>query len=171
MCEQQVFFNNNEDYPSDFLAYLAGFCDGDGSIMATICKKPDYGTIKYQLRIVVSFTQKSSRCHFLMQLKKKLRDKGSVRDRNDGQHDLSLVGSDAQWLLRLLQPYLLIKKKQANLALKILEQLPSAKKIPLKFLELCNLADQISALNDSKIRKITSESVREDFLVLKLINK
>ena len=67
--------------------------------------------------------------------------------------------------------YLLIKKKQANLALKILEQLPSAKNVPLKFLELCQLADQIAALNDSKKRITTSDSVRADFLVLKLIDE
>ena len=171
MCEQQVFLKNNEDLSSSFLAYIAGFCDGEGSIMAIICKKPEYGIIKYQLRIIVSFTQKSSRIHFLKQFQKKLGDKGSIRDRKDGQHDLTFVGNDARFLLQLIQPYLLIKKKQANLALKILEQLPSAKNVPLKFLELCQLADQIAALNDSKKRITTSDSVRADFLVLKLIDE
>lgn len=193
MCKEQDFFDIDEansldgisesdflpskvegsenEFSNEFLAYLAGFCDGNGSIIATICRMPDYKVIQFHLRITISFTQKSSRSHFLEKIQKKLRGKGSVRNRKDGIHELALLGPDARWLIQFLQPYLSLKKKQANLALKILEQLPSAKKDPHRFLELCKLADQIAALNDSKTRATTSETVRSNFLVLKLINE
>ena len=64
-----------------------------------------------------------------------------------------------------------MKRKQANLAIQIFEQLPTAKKNPSQFLELCCLADRIANYNDSKRRKVTSETVRENFLGLGLINK
>ena len=56
-----------------------------------------------------------------------------------------------------------MKRKQVDLALTIIEQLPKAKKDPVKFLQLANLTDQISALNDSKNRKYTFKEVEAYF--------
>jgi hypothetical protein len=45
--------------PAD-AAYLAGFVDGDGSILSQIVKREDY-RYKFQIRISMLFHQKSKR--------------------------------------------------------------------------------------------------------------
>lgn len=150
------------------LGYIAGFLDGDGSVLAQIVRRKGY-TFHYQIRFTVSFVQKTSRRHFLLQLKEDLR-KGTLRDRNDGISELAIVGwQSVVPLLKQLQPVLRIKLKQANLVLKIIEQLPLTKKSPQKLLELCYLADQVAALNDSKSRTVTAEVVENHFKDLGLI--
>ena len=57
--------------------------------------------------------------------------------------------------LKLIQPYLRIKQKQANLAITILEQLPLAKNDKVKFIELVDMVDHIASLNDTKLTKRT----------------
>ena len=65
--------------------------------------------------------------------------------------------------LKLIQPYLRIKQKQANLAITILEQLPLAKNDKVKFIELVDMVDHIASLNDTKLTKrtITGAVVKE----------
>jgi hypothetical protein len=67
--------------------------------------------------------------------------------------------SNVYKFLLLLQPYLRLKQKQANLVLKIIEQLPSSKDSLDNFLKLCLLVDQVAELNDTKKRKHTAISV------------
>jgi hypothetical protein len=62
-------------------------------------------------------------------------------------------------LLQQLQPFLRLKQKQANLMLKIIEQLPSSRDSQDNFLKLCQLVDQVAELNDTKKRKHTAASV------------
>lgn len=152
------------------LAWLAGFTDGDGCIMATIVPKPDYAIIKYQLKLTLSFTQKARRKFYLILLRK-LIGKGCLRDKKDGQFELALVGPEAISLIKRMKPFLFMKQKQASLAIEIFEQLPTAKKNPVQFFNLCVLADRLSNYNDTKKRTITSETVRGNFLVLGLITE
>ena len=42
------------------LSYIAGFLDGDGSIYAQIVKRSDY-RLKFQIRVSISFHQKTTR--------------------------------------------------------------------------------------------------------------
>ena len=148
--------------------YIAGFLDGNGSILAQIVERKDY-LFHYQIRFTISFVQQTSRRHFLIQLKKDL-GKGTLRDRNDGISELAIVGwQSVAPLLEQLQSLLRIKVKQANLVLKIIEQLPLTKKSPQKFLELCYLVDQVAALNDSKGHTVTAEVVEKHFKDLELI--
>jgi len=172
--------------------YLAGFIDGDGSIVAQIVPREDY-VLKYQVRVSVLFIQKSKRIHFLQQFQKEM-GLGILRpDRNEkknldkheeiefdtlnledskGIGDLTITGkNDVYALLKQLQPYLRIKKKQANLVMRICEQMLSIKNNPLKFLELCELADQVAALNDSKNRKTTVATVRNTLINEGIIEK
>ena len=153
------------------MSYLAGFLDGDGSIVAQIVERSDY-VLKYQLRVRVSFTQKTRRKHFLLQIQKELGGKGCVRERPDGVSEFAIVGqNDVGWFLKQIAPMLHLKKKQAYLVLKIIEQLPLTKNSPEKFLDLCTLADHVSELNDSKNRKCTTQVVRERFQDLKGIKE
>jgi hypothetical protein len=62
-------------------------------------------------------------------------------------------------LSQQLQPFLRLKQKQANLVLKIIEQLPFSRDSQESFLKLCHLVDQVAELNDTKKRKHTAASV------------
>jgi len=150
------------------LAYIAGFLDADGSVLAQIVERKEY-IYHYQIRFTVSFVQKTKRKHFLMQLQKEIGN-GTLRDRNDGISELALVGwQSVNPLLKQLQPVARIKLKQINLVLKIIEQLPLTKTSPEKFLELCYLTDQVAALNDSKSRTVCAKDVEKRFKDLGLI--
>lgn len=144
-------------------AYIAGFLDGDGSIFAQIVPKEDY-VLKYQIRLSVSFIQKTKRRHFLHSMNQQLGEKGSVRDRNDNISELNFVGNDkVQWVLKRLQPYLAVKRKQCNLVLKIIEQFHFTRGPREEFVKLCDLVDQVAELNDSRNRKTTASVVRKRF--------
>jgi hypothetical protein len=150
-------------------AYLAGFIDGDGSLLGQIVKQKDY-VLKYQVRITLTLFQKTQRKEFLMKWQKLIG--GTLRDRNDGMSELNLVGRDSiAPILRQVLPYLMIKTMQAKLVLQIAEQLPLTKSCPERFLALCVLTDRISQLNDSKKRHLTSEFVRNNYLILGLIKE
>ena len=153
---------------SFYLVYISGFLDGDGSIYVRILPREDYA-LKFQLVFTISFIQRTSRKHFLMKIKREL-GRGILRDRNDGISELNILGwQDVLHTLKLLTPFLRIKHKQAILMMKMIEQLPSTKESPLRFLDLCKLADRVADLNDSKNRKTTSEIVRRKFLDLNWI--
>jgi LAGLIDADG endonuclease len=151
-------------------AYIAGFLDGDGCILAQLVKKDDY-ILKYQLRVTVSFIQLTSRKHFLMKIQHEI-GLGTIRERNDGISELNIIGIESvKPFLQQIQPFLRLKQKQANLVIRICEQLPLTKNDPIKFLELSQLSDQVARLNDSKKRTVTAETVKKTFVDLKLISE
>jgi len=145
------------------IVYLAGFLDGDGSIIAQLVFKRDYKW-GFQIRLTIQFTQATKRRVFLEKLLKLL-GAGYIRDRVKGKSQVSdLIITEAKFvyaLLQILRPYLRIKQKQADLVMRIIEQLPLAKDSQAKFIELAELVDQVSNLNDTKSRKHTSASVDE----------
>jgi hypothetical protein len=144
-------------------AYLAGFIDADGSIIAQIVKRPDY-VLKFQIRVSILFIQKKARIYFLHQIQSELGDIGTVRDRGDGIAEFAVVGiTNTCELLKQIRPFLRLKQKQADLIIRICQQLTLTKNDPERFLELCELADQVAALNDSKNRSITTQTVKETF--------
>lgn len=152
-------------------SYLAGFIDADGSIIAQIVSREDY-SLKFQIRVSILCIQKKSRIHFLNKFKQEI-DAGTVRDRGDGIAEFAIVGhQNVASFLKQIQPFLRNKKKQANLVLRICEQLTltNQKRDPQKFLELCELTDQVANFNDSKTRNITTDSVKQIFLDLGLIS-
>lgn len=144
------------------LIYLAGFVDGDGSIIAKFILHKDYvKTRPYQISLTVQVTQLTKRKWFLEEIKNIIGE-GNVEQRAAGKSQVSdycLVGPAAVGkFLKQIQPYLRLKQKQANLVIRITEQLPHSQD-PEKFYELCKLVDQVSALNDSKNRKNTADIV------------
>ncbi len=90
---------------------------------------------------------------------------GYTRDRVKGKSQVSdRIITEAKFvyaLLKILRPYLRIKQKQADLIMRIIEQLPLAKDSQAKFIELAELVDQVSDLNDTKSRKHTSALVQK----------
>lgn len=153
----------------DDLIYLAGLIDGDGSLVAQIVPRSDY-VYKYQIRCTVQVTQLKKRKHFLKDLQKII-GHGYVRDRNDVSDYILTETRCVYSFLKQLAPFLRLKKKQADLILRIIEQLPSSKNSPVFFIELCRQSDQVAQLNDSKNRKFTAEVVEQEFKKLKIISK
>lgn len=152
-------------------AYLAGFIDADGSIIAQIVKREDY-FLKFQIRVSVLLIQKNKRMHFLKQIQSELSDVGTIRNRGDGVSEFALVGiTNTVQLLKQVLPFLRLKKKQANLVIRISEQLILTKNDPKQFLTLCELSDQVANLNDSKNRSITAQTVKTRFQDLGFVSK
>lgn len=156
------------------LAYLAGFIDADGSIMCTIVNRQDY-YLKYQIKVSLSFTQRKDKTHFLKNIQdKELGGRGCFQqDRGDGIGDLTLTGqSDLLPFLRQLRPYLRLKQKQADLSIRVYEGL-SRVKDPEKFLELCELSDQVRRLNTSpnnlSVFDANAPKIRQEFLTRGLL--
>ena len=141
-------------------AYIGGFLDGDGSINAQIVRRKDY-RLKFQIRVTITFFQKSSRHWMVLWLKKKLQF-GTIRKRNDGISEYILVGpKDVEIILEHISPYLKIKRRQAVLALQIIKNKLKSQD-PNALLKSCELVDRFELLNDSKKRTVTSAVVRSE---------
>jgi hypothetical protein len=85
---------------------------------------------------------------------------GYIRERNDGMLELTIKATkDVKLLITKLIPFLVMKKPQAELVLKILFLLKDIKN-DHEFLEVCKLIDKFATLNDSKKRINTSEIVK-----------
>ena len=141
-----------------FQAYLAGFLDADGSIYVRL--KPN-STYKYDFQVAPSvvFFQKDTEKEFLNKLQKKVK-LGYLRFRKDGIIEYTIGDrSSIKKILELTLPYLRLKKKQAKLMLKILDNSKSVNSVQ-GFLELTELIDQFGNLNYSKKRVINTQVVR-----------
>ncbi len=139
-------------------AYIAGFIDGDGSILVQIVKGDDY-IYKHRIRVSVVFYQRKDKHWFMLWLKKKLKH-GSLRIRKDGISEYTITGSNAvEDLLLKLQPYIRVKQSQLKLVLKIIKSKKNIKSAE-DFIKVCELVDEIQNHTYSKRRSITTETVK-----------
>lgn len=132
-------------------SYIAGFLDGDGSLMLQF---------KPRVRVSFGFRAKTTACFYqnsrykdgLKWIQRKL-GKGYLSTRKDNITELRIEGhQQVKDLLLKLEPYLIFKKKQVQLMLKaisILQQKPN----PEEFLQVCKLSDQMSKLNYATTKK------------------
>jgi hypothetical protein len=127
---------------------MAGFIDCDGSLIAQLVRKSDY-VFKFQIRLTIQFSQRTSRKHHLEKLRQEV-GYGHVVTRNNMSDFVLTEPRIIYDFLILLKPFLRMKVKQADLIMKIIEELPSAKGSKTKFIELCKLANQVSVLNEGK---------------------
>ena len=149
------------------LSYIAGFLDGDGCINAQIIRRKGY-KLGFQIRVSITFFQKTNRHWFLLWLQKKLKY-GTLRKRPDGISELAIIGNkNVMVVLESLFPFLIIKKKQASLLLTIIKRLSQSQN-PQDFLNLCGLVDKFLFLNDSKKRSVTTTVVRNEYIGLNLL--
>lgn len=155
------------DLTKEELNYIAGFIDGDGCILAQIVQRKDL-KLKFEIRVSITFYQKTIRHWFLLQMQKKL-GVGTLRKRNDGMSELTIVGfTPIKQLLNVLLPYLIIKKPIAKLILEIIDKLDNLNKldnvnIRSNFIEVCELVDKVAEFTDSKKRIINTTYVKEIF--------
>jgi hypothetical protein len=138
-------------------AYIAGFLDGDGSIIFQIVRRKDY-VLGFQIRPSVCFYQKSTSAEILGWLKAQLHD-GYTR-RHGEMSDYTIVGRDAVLrVLRLVGPYVVAKRRQVKAGLEILRMLgrPTTEQ---SFLRAAESVDKFAQLNYSKNKKVSVEEVR-----------
>ena len=141
------------------LAYIAGFLDGDGSIFFQIVPRSDYKQ-KFQIRTSIGFYQDTTNVKILEWIKEQI-GSGYIRHRKTGISDYVIVESkEVKKILKLLQPYVKLKKEHVELGLEIISKLEN-KKSNEDFLEICKLVDRFKDLNYSKKRTITYETVNE----------
>jgi hypothetical protein len=138
-------------------AYIAGFLDGDGSIIFQIVRRTDY-VLGFQIRPSVCFYQKSTSVHVLQWLKEQLKD-GYIRQRG-AMSDYTIVGrSPVRRILRLVSPYAVAKRGQIEAGLGILEKLDFPFTRQTLF-ETAQLVDDFARLNYSKNKKIGAVDVQ-----------
>ena len=98
--------------PKYNLAYIAGFLDGDGSLMLQIKKRSD-GKAKLRFMCTICFYQDSRHKADLVWIQKIL-GVGYLSHRKDGMSELRINGfAQVRTVLGNLMPYLRFKKHQA----------------------------------------------------------
>ncbi len=139
-------------------AYLAGFIDGDGCIMATIerHREKKFG---FRVRVELKITQKES--YLLENLCREFK-MGCVSvnriNTDRATHDWIIRDkNDLETILNFIEPYSRLKKKQIGIALSIL-----AKRIITKhdLLKQARLADALSKFN------VRSKNRRRNFATM-----
>ncbi len=135
-------------------AYLAGFLDGDGSILTQII--PDKTrTFKFYIRISIVFYQKSNYHWFMLWLQSIFKPYGYITQRNNMSEFVLVAKGPTEFLLKELYPYLKLKKPLCKLVLSIFNDLKSVNS-EADFLKVCQKVDETANFTYSKTRKIDS---------------
>jgi len=100
------------------LAYIAGFLDGDGSLMMQIKKRSDNGRSRFMFTICFYQDTRHEKPLFWI---KDILDIGYISQRNDGMTELRINGyRQVEKILKLLEEFLQFKKIQATTMLEAL---------------------------------------------------
>jgi len=138
----------DKKYSEVFLAWLAGFFEGDGAILCYVDKAKGY-KFKFRTRVIIKLSQKSNKV--LEEIKKDLQLGNIIfnkrKDNKFNSFDLIIANQDDVLLfINLITPYVRFKKIQLEIAIKILtnrKTISSEKDV----LQLAKLADSLSILN------------------------
>jgi hypothetical protein len=107
---------------SENLAYIAGFLDGDGSIMLQLHRR-ESGKDVFRVKTVICFYQDSKHLKEIEWIKGIL-GCGYVYTRNDHISELRIEGFQRVFeILISLQPYLKFKRKQVELMIDLIPKL------------------------------------------------
>ena len=140
------------------LAYIAGFLDGDGCVMAQLVRRKDY-IYGYQIRTSIVFYQKSRNQRILHWLKSRL-EMGYIRHRNDEMTEYTIVGlREVEIVLTILLPYLRLKKELAEEVIELIKAIPK-RMTPEELVRLSKIVDSTAKFNYSKKRTNTGMTVR-----------
>ena len=134
-------------------AYIAGFLDGDGSLMLQIKKRKD-GMMKFRLMTTICFYQDTRHEKGLYWIQKIL-GKGYLSQRNDGMSELRINGyASVRDIIKLLKPYLRFKKIQADALFKAMNILSKIKYKMLSREQLIKLVDLVLVIqNENYVTK------------------
>lgn len=124
------------------LAYIAGFLDGDGSVMLQIKRRSD-GRNKLRFMVTICFYQDTRHDRNLYWIRKIL-SIGYISKRKDGMTELRINGySQVKNILKALAPYTKFKKLQCRALLKACEILSKIKYKELSQRHLKTIVDYI----------------------------
>ena len=144
-------------------AYLAGFIDGDGSIIVQIVRD-NTRKLKFYIRTSIVFYQKTKHHWFILKLSKIFSDfgcRGSILKRSTGMSEFTIVSKPAvKKVLTELYPFLKIKKPLCKLTLEIITDLDLVK-TEADFLKVCQKVDKVAEHTYSKTRVVTSQTVAQ----------
>jgi hypothetical protein len=139
-------------------AYLAGFIDGDGAIMAVIERHREK-RFGFRVRIIVKATQlKENELEVLLANT----GIGTVQLNRRAYDWIIKDQKSVQWLLEMISPYLRCKSKQVRLASLILKHQIKKKEDLYK---VARLADTLSSFN------VRSKNRRKNFATILLEKK
>ena len=100
------------------LAYIAGFLDGDGSLMIQLKRRSESKLKTRRVMLTICFYQDSRHSKPLHWIRKIL-GIGYISERNDGMTELRINGhKQVLDILENLSPFLKFKKKQAQAIIK-----------------------------------------------------
>ena len=143
------------------LAYIAGFLDGDGSLMLQIKKRKD-GSSKLRFMPTICFYQDSRHKEPLSWIRESF-GIGYLSDRNDGMTELRINGyKRVRDILKSLLPFIKFKKSQAEAlcsAAAILAQKKLKEFTKSELLNLVELMILIQNCNYATKRKKTKEEL------------
>ena len=149
------------------LAYIAGFLDGDGSLMLQIKKRKD-GKIKNRFMWPICFYQDSRHEKELFWIRKILRI-GYLSRRNDGMSELRINGiAQIKNILKQLIPYVRFKKQQAKALYKAASILERKKIAHFTQSELREIIGCIKIIQDNNYVTRKKKTELELFKVLGL---
>lgn len=149
------------------LAYIAGFLDGDGSLMLQIKKRGD-GKSKLRFMATICFYQDSHHSKDLNWIKKVL-GAGYIFVRNDGMTELRINGySRVRDILQALSPYIRFKRIQCKALLKACEILSSIKYKDLNKKQLIKIVDSILKIQNNNYVSKSKKTKGELFEILNL---
>jgi len=141
-------------------AYIAGYLDGNGCIDGKIIRDKTLKR-KWKILLSISFIQNLNRKWFIEQLYNDI-NMGYILDRSDKNLELIIKSKNQiKDLIKKLQPYLKLKKAQANLMIEILNKNIETDE---EFIEVCKMIDKFGYLNESKNIKYTSIIVEKELL-------
>ena len=136
-------------------AYLAGFLDGDGAIMATI-EKHQEKKFGFRIRVIVKISQKDRKGleWFLQKF-----EMGKINSNGRGHDWIIKDQNHARIILEIMLPYLKNKLEQAKIAKTILDLNINVKSKD-EFLEIAKLTDSLAFLN------VRSKSRRSNYSLM-----
>ncbi len=144
------------------LAYIAGFLDGDGSLMLQIKKRKD-GTLKRRFMTTICFYQDTRHEENLYWIQKTL-SIGFISRRNDGMTELRINGYDqVNNIIKLISPYIKFKKLQCNALMRACKVLLSTALRKLDKTQLLEIVECIMVIqNENYVTK--RKKTREELL-------
>ena len=149
------------------LAYIAGFLDGDGSLMLQIKKRTDRDN-QVRFMATICFYQDTRHEAPLYWIRDVL-GIGYISRRNDGMSELRVNGYQrVKTILKALLPYIKFKKKQGVSLLKAVEVLSKKKPKAFSRQDLDNLIGYILELQNENYVTRKKKTKRELLKVLNL---
>jgi hypothetical protein len=140
-------------------AHLAGFLDGDGSIIFQFVRQDGY-RFDFYIRSTLQLSQSTSARHGLEHLRSVIGG-GYIRDRGTGMSDLVVTSRPLiADVLDAIAPYVVFKREHVARADELL-RLIRPRMTAVEFLEVARKVDAFSALNYSKSKRISAVDVEQ----------